>query len=139
MLIPLSDVISISMSSSMEAEFILAVAPPVIFKICFPFRNSFLLSRSPIALFGWPFLVQYLFLYQGLSKLSGTAITFAHAASAMFDLRKNISEFTENRLGGNKKIELAFLFFFRIFRFFRSGGLEKQFFNKLLPYDVLHV
>ena len=26
--------------------FILAVAPPVIFKICFPFRNSFLLSRS---------------------------------------------------------------------------------------------
>ena len=47
---PLSNVIGISMSSSMEAEFILAVAPPVIFKICFPFRNSFLLSRSSIVL-----------------------------------------------------------------------------------------
>ena len=36
MLKPLSNVIGILMSSSMEAEFILAVAPPVILKIAFP-------------------------------------------------------------------------------------------------------
>ena len=97
MLNPLSNVIGISLLSSMEAEFILAVAPPIIFKIYFPLKNSFPLSRSPIVSFGWPFTI--------LVFISGPVKTVREShntpslmpASAMFDLRKNISEFAENR------------------------------------------
>ena len=116
MLNPLSNVIGILMSSSMEAEFILAVAPPVILKICFPFRSSFVLSRSFIVSFGWPFTI--------LVFISGPVKTVRDShntpslmpASAMFDLRKNISEFVENQTRRKSyifilQIKLAFLFF----------------------------
>ena len=80
-----------------EFEFILAVAPPVISKICFPFRNSFLLSRSSIVSFGWPFTI-LVFISGPIKTVRDSHNTpLLMPASAMFDLRKNISEFVENR------------------------------------------
>ena len=112
MLNPLSNVIGISVSSSMEAKFILAVAPPVIFKICFPFRNSFLLSRSSFVSFSWPFTI--------LVFISGHVKTVKEShntpsfmpASAMFDLRKKYFGIRGKPDSVEiKKIKLAFLFF----------------------------
>ena len=127
MLNPLSNVIGISMSSSMEAEFILAVAPPIIFKICFPFRNSFQLNRSPIFSFGWPFTI--------LVFISGPVKTVSDRyntpslmpASAMFDLRKNILKFAGNRTAEIKKNQTCIFIFFG---FFRSADRRNNFFLK---------
>ena len=118
MLNPLSNVISISM----EAEIILAVAPPVIFKICFPFRNSFLLSRSPIVSFGLPFTI-LVFISLPVKTVRGRHnMTSLMPASAMFDLRKNISEFAEKKT--RRKSNLHFYFFFV---FFGSAGRRNNF------------
>ena len=125
MLNPLSNVIGILMSSSIEAEFILAVAPPVIFKICFPFRNSFLLSRSPIVSFGWPF-TKLVFISGPVKTVRDSHNTPSlMPACAMFDLRKNISEFAENRTRRKflKNRTCFFIFFF----IFRSAGQRNNF------------
>ena len=72
-------------------------------------RNSFLLSRSPIVSFGLPFTI-LVFISLPVKTVRGRHnMPSLMPASAMFDLRKNISEFAEKKT--RRKSNLHFYIF----------------------------